>query len=193
MWGFLCVYDIYIEKVIMKKYIFTEEQIKKVIDGMINEQSVSNKFNVPAKTTAVALPTMKIDSWKGFANYMKLTYDYVVESENKLTYTLENKLTLTLTFTQSDVNPDVGAMAMTITFIDPNIVKTNGPIISKIQTMLGARLTNNAIVGNKPQGYLTQNINNVAKMLYFNVKVDGNVIADIEGQKIKGDVMGGER
>jgi hypothetical protein len=148
---------------------------------------------VVAKNATVALPTMKIDSWKGFANYMKLTYDYVVESENKLTYTLENKLTLTLTFTQSDVNPAVGAMAMTITFIDPNIVKTNGPIISKIQTMLGAKLTNNTIVGNKPQGYLTQNINNVAKMLYFNVKIDGNVIADIEGQKIKADVMGSER
>jgi hypothetical protein len=58
---------------------------------------------------------------------------------------------------------------------------------------LGTKLTNNAIVGNKPQGYLTQNINNVAKMLYFNIKVDGNVIADIEGQKIKGDVMGAER
>ena len=148
---------------------------------------------VVAKNATVALPTMKIDSWKGFANYMKLTYDYVVEGENKLTYTLENKLTSILTFTQSDVNPAVGAMAMTITFIDPNIVKTNGPIISKIQTMLGAKLTNNAIVGNKPQGYLTQNINNVAKMLYFNVKVDGNVIADIEGQKIKADVMGSER
>jgi hypothetical protein len=91
------------------------------------------------------------------------------------------------------VNPAVGAMVMTITFIDPNIVKTNGPIISKIQTVLGTKLTNNAIVGNKPQGYLTQNINNVAKMLYFNVKVDGKVIADIEGQKIKGDVMGAER
>jgi hypothetical protein len=177
----------------MKKYIFTEEQIKKVIDGMINEQAVSNKFNVPAKTTAVAQPTMKIDAWKGFANYMKLTYDYVVDNENQLSYTLENKLTSTLTFTQSDVNPDVGAMGMTITFIDPNIVKTNGPIISKIQTVLGTKLTNNAIVGNRPQGYLTQNINNVAKMLYFNIKVDGKVIADIEGQKIKGDVMGAER
>jgi hypothetical protein len=177
----------------MKKYIFTEEQIKKVIDGMINEQAVSNKFNVPAKTTAVAQPTMKIDSWKGFANYMKLTYDYVVDNENQLSYTLENKLTSTITFTQSEVNPAVGAMAMTITFIDPNIVKTNGPIISKIQTVLGTKLTNNAIVGNKPQGYLTQNINNVAKMLYFNIKIDGKVIADIEGQKIKGDVMGAER
>jgi hypothetical protein len=177
----------------MKKYIFTEEQIKKVIDGMINEQAVSNKFNVPAKPAAVAQPTMKIDSWKGFANYMRLTYDYVVESENKLIYTLENKLTSILTFTQSDVNPAVGAMAMTITFIDPNIVKTNGPIISKIQTVLGTKLTNNAIVGNKPQGYLTQNINNVAKMLYFDIKIDGKVIADIEGQKIKGDVMGAER
>ena len=30
-------------------------------------------------------------------------------------------------------------------------------------------------------------------MLYFNIKIDGKVIADIEGQKIKGDVMGGER
>jgi hypothetical protein len=159
----------------------------------LNEQAVSNKSNVPPKVAPVAQPTMKIDSWKGFANYMKLTYDYVIESENKLIYTLENKLTSILTFTQSDVNPAVGAMAMTITFIDPNIIKINGSVISKIQTALGTKLTNNTIVGNKPQGYLTQNINNVAKMLYFNVKVDGNVIADIEGQKIKGNVMGGER
>jgi hypothetical protein len=170
----------------MKKYIFTEEQIKKVIDEMINEQAV-------AKPAAVAQPTMKTDMWKGFSNYMKLTYDYVIDNDNQLTYTLENKLTSTLTFTPSEANPAVGAMTITITFIDPNIVKTNGPTISKIQTILGARLTNNAIVGNRPQGYLTQNINNVAKMLFFNVKVDGKVIADIEGQKIKQDTIGGER
>ena len=177
----------------MKKYIFTEEQIKKVIDGMINEQAVSNKFNVPAKTTAVALPITKTEIWKGFANYLRLTYDYVVNNENQLTYTLENKLTSTITYTQSDVKPTVGAITMEITFIDPNIIKTNGPVISKIQTVLGTKLTNNSIIGNKPQGYLTQVINKAAEMLYFNIKVDGKVIADIEGQKIKGDVMGAER
>jgi hypothetical protein len=174
----------------MKKYIFTEEQIKKVIDGMINEQSVSNKFNVPAKTTAVALPIVKTEIWKGFANYLRLTYDYVVNNENQLTYTLENKLTSTITYTQSDVKPTVGAITMEITFIDPNIIKTNGPVISKIQTVLGTKLTNNSIIGNKPQGYLTQVINKAAEMLYFNIKVDGKVIADIEGEKIKQDVMG---
>ena len=175
----------------MKKYIFTEEQIKKVIDEMINEQAVSNKFNVPPK--AAPLPIAKTENWKGFANYLRLTYDYVVNNENQLTYTLENKLTSTITYTQSDVKPTVGAITMEITFIDPNIIKTNGPVISKIQTVLGTKLTNNSIIGNKPQGYLTQVINKAAEMLYFNIKVDGKVIADIEGQKIKGNVMGGER
>jgi hypothetical protein len=176
----------------MKKYIFTEEQIKKVIDGMVNEQAVSNKFNVPPK--AAPLPIAKTENWKGFANYLRLTFDYVVdEASNKATYTMENKLTSTITFTQSEVKPTVGAITMEITFIDPNIIKTNGPVISKIQTVLGTKLTNNSIIGNKPQGYLTQVINKAAEMLYFNIKVDGKVIADIEGQKIKGDVMGAER
>jgi hypothetical protein len=173
----------------MRKYIFTEEQIKKVIDGMINEQAQSNKFNVPPK--AAPLPIAKTENWKGFANYLRLTFDYVVdEASNKATYTMENKLTSTITFTQSEVKPTVGAITMEITFIDPNIVKVNGPTISKIASTLGTKLTNNSIIGNNPQGYLTQVIVAAAKMLYNNVKVDGATISQIEGQKIKADVMG---
>lgn len=178
----------------MRKYIFTEEQIKKVIDGMINEQAQSNKFNVPATSNKVTIPsvapTTKIDTWKGFADYAVSLYDYTMENQNKLTYTMDNKLTITITFEQYDANPAVGAIGINVTFIDPNIVKVNGPVISKIASTLGVKLANNSIVANKPQGYLTQVVNTVAKMLYNNVKIDGATISQIEGQKIKKEVMG---
>jgi hypothetical protein len=155
-----------------------------------NEEEMGEQV-VAKNATAAPLPIVKTENWKGFANYLRLTFDYVVdEASNKATYTMENKLTSTITFTQSEVKPTVGAITMEITFIDPNIVKVNGPTISKIASTLGTKLTNNSIIGNIPQGYLTQVIVAVAKMLYKNVKVDGRTVEDIEGDKIKMSVMG---
>jgi hypothetical protein len=152
-----------------------------------NEEEMGEQ--VVAKTTTVA-PTTKIDNWKGFADYLVSSYDYTMENQNKLTYTIDNKLTITITFVQYDENPAVGAMGINVTFIDPNIVKVNGPVISKIASTLGVRLTNNTIVANRPQGYLTQVVNTVAKMLFNSIKIDGATISQIEGQKIKKEVMG---
>jgi len=166
----------------------TESDLVNLVKRVMNEQSVGSKPVTPTKA-----PTTKIDAWKGFADYLVSSYDYKMDYQNKLTYTLDNKLTITITFTQYDENPAVGAIGMTITFIDPNIVKVNGPTISKIANTLGVKLVNNTIVANNPQGYLTQVINSVAKMLFNNVKIDGKTIAQIEGEKIKGNVMGAER
>lgn len=158
--------------------------------NQVDDEEVEVQEQVPAKPAAVVLPTTKIDNWKGFVDYLASAFEYKIVDQNKLTYTLENKLTSTITFTQSDVNPAVGAMAINITFIDPNIVKTNGATISKIQTTLAAKLANNVILANRPQGYTTQIINAVAKMLFNNINVDGKTIAKIEGDKINKEVMG---
>ena len=174
----------------MKKYIFTEEQIKKVIDGVVNEQAVSNKFNVPATGKPAVVAINKTANWGGFADYLVSSYYCVKENENKVTYTMENKLTASVTFTQSQTNPELGAISMVITFIDPTIVKTNGATISAIQNLLGARLANNSIVGNKPQGYLTQHINNVFKTLFNGIKIGGQTILQIEDNTIRKDVQG---
>ena len=135
-------------------------------------------------------PINKTANWDGFADYLVSTYYCVKEGENKVTYTMENKLSVSVTFTQSQTNPELGAMGMTITFIDPTIAKTNGATISAVQNLLGARLTNNSIVGNKPQGYLSQIINNVFKTLFNGIKIGGQTILQIEDNTIRKDVQG---
>ena len=166
--------------------IISEQQKQQSIDGIVNrfKKTINEQAAKPAVT-----PINKTANWDGFANYLVTTYYCVKEDENKVTYTMENKLTASVTFTQSQTNPELGAIGMTITFIDPTIVKTNGATISAIQNLLGARLANNSIVGNKPQGYLTQVINNTFKSLFNGVKIGGKSIQQIEDNTIRQDVQ----
>jgi hypothetical protein len=167
--------------------IISEQQKHQSIDGIVNrfKKTINEQAAKPAVT-----PINKTANWAGFADYLVSSYYCVKEDENKVTYTMENKVTASVTFTQSQTNPELGAMSMTITFIDPTIVKTNGATISAIQNLLGARLANNSIVGNKPQGYLTQQIDKVFKTLFNGIKIGGQTILQIEDNTIRKDTQG---
>ena len=181
---------------IMRKYIFTEEQIKKVIDGMINEQAESNRFTIPATSNKFTIPsgTTTTKAWEGLKARLKSAYYYTEEDPYKLTYDFDKKVTMLITYTLSEANPDVGTMTMEIKFNDPNIIKQNGTSIAKIQSLLGAKLVNNAIIANRPQGHLTQNINTVANMLFNVIKINGKTMANTPWGTIidKGEISGSD-
>jgi hypothetical protein len=164
----------------MRKYIFTEEQIKKVIDGMVNEQVESNKFTIPASSNKFTIPsgTTTTKAWEGLKARLKSAYYYTEEDPYKLTYDFDKKVTMLITYTLSEANPDVGTMVMEIKFNDPNIIRQNGTSVAKIQSLLGAKLVNNAIIANRPQGHLTQNINTVANMLFNVIKINGKTMVN---------------
>ena len=180
----------------MRKYIFTEEQIKKVIDGMINEQAESNRFTIPATSNKFTIPsgTTTTKAWEGLKARLKSAYYYTEEDPYKLTYDFDKKVTMLITYTLSEANPDVGTMTMEIKFNDPNIIKQNGTSIAKIQSLLGAKLVNNAIIANRPQGHLTQNINTVANMLFNVIKINGKTMANTPWGTIvdKGEISGSD-
>ena len=181
---------------IMRKYIFTEEQIKKVIDGMINEQAESNRFTIPATSNKFTIPsgTTTTKAWEGLKARLKSAYYYTEEDPYRLTYDFDKKVTMLITYTLSEANPDVGTMTMEIKFNDPNIIKQNGTNIAKIQSLLGAKLVNNAIIANRPQGHLTQNINTVANMLFNVIKINGKTMANTPWGTIvdKGEISGSD-
>ena len=79
-------------------------------------------------------------------------------------------------------------------FIDISIIKQNGTSIAKIQSLLGAKLVNNAIIANRPQGHLTQNINTVANMLFNVIKINGKTMANTPWGTIvdKGEISGSD-
>ena len=181
---------------IMRKYIFTEEQIKKVIDGMINEQAESNRFTIPATSNKFTIPsgTTTTKAWEGLKARLKSAYYYTEEDPYRLTYDFDKKVTMLITYTLSEANTDVGTMTMEIKFNDPNIIKQNGTNIAKIQSLLGAKLVNNAIIANRPQGHLTQNINTVANMLFNVIKINGKTMANTPWGTIvdKGEISGSD-
>ena len=180
----------------MRKYIFTEEQIKKVIDGMVNEQAESNKFTIPPSTNKIVIPsgTTTTKAWEGLKARLKSAYYYTEEDPYKLTYDFDKKVTMLITYTLSEANPDVGTMTMEIKFNDPNIIKQNGASIAKIQSLLGTKLVNNAIIANRPKGHLTQNINTVANMLFNVIKINGKTMVNTPLNTIvdKGEISGSD-
>lgn len=153
----------------------------------VDEQSISNKFNVPATSNKVTIPsgTTSTKAWDGLKARLKSAYYYTEENPNKLICNFEKFGTAVVTYVPSEANPAVGTMAMEIKFNDPNIVKQNGASIAKIQSLLGgAKFVDNALVANKPQGYLTQNINSVANMLFNVIKFNGKTFVNTPSDEI---------
>lgn len=118
-----------------------------------------------------AAGTTSTKAWEGLKARMKTAYYYEEENPNKLFYNFDKLGSAVVTYVPAG---PVGTLGMQIKFNDPNIVKQNGASIAKIQSLLGgAKFVNNVLIANKPQGYLTQNINAVADMLFNVVKFNG--------------------
>ena len=121
--------------------------------------------------------------WNNLSNHLESTYGYTIENENKLTYNFNNLVTMVITWTPIDMN--TGRISMEIKFNDPNIIKVNGPSISTIQTLLKSKLSNNTIMGNSPEGYLTQSIDKVANILFNVIKINGYTMVDTPDDEIR--------
>jgi hypothetical protein len=161
----------------MKKNI--NEEVLRIREVMgykepLNEQTVKR----------VISPTTQYN-WDNLSGHLESTYGYTIEGENKLTYNFDNLVTMVVAFTPIDMN--TGRMSMEIKFNDPNIIKVNGPSISTIQTLLKTKLVNNTIMGNSPEGYLTQTIDKVANILFNVITINGQTMANTpsDGGKIK--------
>jgi hypothetical protein len=149
----------------MKKVIrLTENDLINLVKRVMNEQAVA-----PAQTG-----TASLKAWNGLKGRLRTAYYYEVADENKVTFKFDNWGSATVTYIPSTTKPGFGTLGMEINFNDPNIVKQNGPLIAKIQSLLGSKFANNVLTANRPQGYLTQNIDAVANILFNNIKFNGN-------------------
>lgn len=150
----------------MKKYILTENQIKKVIESVISEQGAKSG-------------TTSTKAWEGLKNRLKTAYYYDEQDPNTLVYSFDKLGQAVVTYKP---NGPVGTLGMGIKFNDPKIVAKNGATISKIQSLLGTKFQNNELRADRPDGYLTQNINSVCNMLFnvllFNGKTWANTPMD---------------
>jgi hypothetical protein len=148
----------------MKKVIrLTENDLVNLVKRVMNEQAAAS---APTGTTSSK-------AWEGLKARLKSAYYYEDVDQNKLTFKFDKWGTATVTYIPSTTKPGVGTLGMEIKFDDPNVVKQNGPIVAKIQSVLGTRFNNNLLTANRPQGYLTQNIDAVANMLFNNIKFNG--------------------
>ncbi len=140
----------------------------------INEQTVKRVISPATRR-----------NWDNLSAHLESSYGYTVENENKLTYDFDKLVTMVVAWTPIDAN--TGRFSMEIKFNDPNIIKVNGPSISTIQTLLKSKLTNNTIMGNSPEGYLTQTIDKVANILFNVIKINGQTMANtpIDGGTVK--------
>lgn len=127
--------------------------------------------------------------WDGLSRHLESSYGYTVENDNKLTYDFDNTnpnpsfhklVTMVISWIPMDESDPMGngRMSMEIRFSNPSIVSKNAPHIANIQKLLNAKLTNNTIIANKPQGYLTQNIDKVANILFNVIKINGKTMAN---------------
>ena len=161
----------------MKKNI--DEEVLRICEVMghkkpLNEQTVKRVIS-PATQ----------HNWDNLSNHLESTYGYTIEGENKLTYNFDNLVTMVVAWTPIEMF--TGRMSMEIKFNDPNIIKVNGSSISTIQTLLKSKLANNTIMGNSPEGYLTQTIDKVANILFNVIKINGKTMVNtpIDGGKIR--------
>jgi len=169
----------------MKKVIrLTENDLINLVKRVMNEQAAA-----PAQTA-----TTSLKAWNGLKGRLRTAYYYEVADENKLTFKFDNWGTATVTYIPSTTKPGFGTLGMEINFNDPNIVKQNGPLIAKIQSLLGSKFANNVLTANRPQGYLTQNIDAVANILFNNIKFNGNTWVNTPSDAIidKGEIQGGD-
>ena len=121
-------------------------------------------------------------NWDNLSNHLESTYGYTIENENRLTYDFDKLVTMVIAWTP--INANTGKITMEIKINDPNIIKTNSASISTIETLLKSKLVNNTIMGNSPEGYLTQTIDKVANILFNVIKINGLTIANTPDEKI---------
>jgi hypothetical protein len=122
-------------------------------------------------------------NWDNLSNHLESTYGYTIENENRLTYDFDKLVTMVIAWTPINVN--TGRISMEIKINDPNIIKTNSASISTIQTLLKTKLVDNTIMGNSPEGYLTQTIDKVANILFNVIKINGYTIANAPDDNIR--------
>lgn len=152
------------------------EQVSRIRTMMgLNEQVVA-KPSPTGKTSTKA--------WEGLKARLKSAYYYEEENPNKLIYNFDKKGMASISYVYSEGNPEVGTISMEIKFNDPNIVMKDAATISKIQSLLGSKFVNNVLIANRPQGYLTQNINSVANMLFNVLKFDGKPFVNSSSDEI---------
>lgn len=165
-----------------KNFTLTESE-KEDILNQHNKHGYKKPLN-EQKVRHVISPSTQ-HNWDNLSAYLESSYGYTIENENKLTYNFDNLVIMVITWTPIDMN--TGRISMEIRFNDPNIIKVNGPSISTIQTLLKSKLVNNTIMGNSPEGYLTQTINKVANILFNVIKINGQTMANtpIDGGAVK--------
>ena len=168
--GVFCFTNIfiwYIKNIMAKKVIrITESELRQRIQDIIYEQKISGLIGT---TTEKA--------WDGLRARFTTAYGYNDDELTSLTYNFNDKVLVVVSWTLNEQTPFVGTLSMRIKFNDPNIVKTNSATISKIATILGTKLNGDTILAAKPQGYLTQTINNAANLIYNGIKINGRPLS----------------
>jgi hypothetical protein len=159
----------------MKKNI--NEEVLRIREVMgykepLNEQTVKRVFS-----------PLTQHNWENLSNHLESTYGYTIESESRLTYDFDKLVTMVIAWTP--INTNTGKITMEIKINDPNIIKTNSGSISTIETLLKTKLVDNTIMGNSPEGYLTQTIDKVANILFNVIKINGYTIANTPDDNIR--------
>jgi hypothetical protein len=122
-------------------------------------------------------------NWDNLSEHLESSYGYTIENESRLTYDFDKLVTMVIAWTP--INANTGKITMEIKINDPNIIKTNSGSISTIETLLKSKLVDNTIMGNSPEGYLTQTIDKVANILFNVIKINGQTMANTPIEDIK--------
>ena len=145
-----------------------------------NIRRIKELINEQVAKPAATLKGAELRFWNSLSAHLESTYGYTIESDFKLTYDFDKLVTMVVAWTPMDESKPMGngRISMEIKFNDPSIVSKNAQHIANIQKLLNAKLMNNTIIANRPEGYLTQNIDKVANILFNVILINGNTMAN---------------
>ena len=165
-----------------KNFTLTESERKDILNQH-NKHGYGKPLNEQTVKRVISPATQH--NWDNLSNHLESTYGYTIESESRLTYDFDKLVTMVIAWTP--INANTGRISMEIKINDPNIIKTNSASISTIETLLKTKLVDNTIMGNSPEGYLTQTIDKVANILFNVIKINGQTMVNtpFDGGKVK--------